>query len=100
MYGADSWTDHGLVVSKLNLRIQPTRRPQGKKAPKRQDVSKLNQDSMGQTFLTDICYQLDALNLSSENPDENRTVFHKKKVQICKVKEQAQSDSKSRSGKN
>ena len=41
MCGADCWTDHRLVVSKLNLRIQPARRPQGKKVPKRLDVSKL-----------------------------------------------------------
>ena len=33
MCGADCWTDHRLVVSKLNLRIQPVRRPQGKKVP-------------------------------------------------------------------
>ena len=77
MCGADCWTDHRLVVSKLNLRIQPARRPQGKKAAKRLDVSKLNQDSMRQAFLTDICNQLDAINLSSENPEENWTVFHK-----------------------
>ena len=77
MCGADCWTDHRLVVSKLNLRIQPARRPQGKKAPKRLDVSKLNNDSMRQDFLTDICNQLDAMNLSSEDPEENWTVFHK-----------------------
>ena len=77
MCGADCWTDHRLVVSKLNLRIQPARRPQGKKAPKRLDVSKLNQDSMRQAFLADICNQLDAINLSSENPEENWRVFHK-----------------------
>ena len=71
---ADCWTDHRLVVSKLNLRIQPARRPQGKKAPKRLDVSKLNRDSMRQAFLTDICNQLDAINLSSEYPEENWTV--------------------------
>ena len=74
---ADCWTDHRLVVSKLNLRLQPARRPQGKKAPKRRDVSKLNQDSMRQAFLTDICNQLDAINLILENPEENWTVFHK-----------------------
>ena len=28
--GADCWTDHRLVVSKLNLRIQPAKRRQGK----------------------------------------------------------------------
>ena len=77
MCGADCWTDHRLVVSKLNLRIQPARRPQGKKAPKRLDVSKLNKDSMRQDFLTDICNQLDAMNLTSEDPEENWTVFHK-----------------------
>ena len=77
MCGADCWTDHRLVVSKLNLRIQPARRPQGKKAPKRLDVSKLNKDSMRQDFLTDICNQLEAMNLSSEDPEENWTVFHK-----------------------
>ena len=77
MCGADCWTDHRLVVSKFNLRIQPARRPQGKKAPKRLDISKLNQDSMRQAFLTDTWNQLDAINLSSENPQENWTFFHK-----------------------
>ena len=67
MCGADCWTDHRLVVSKLNLKIQPARRPQGKKAHKRLVVSKLNHDS--------ISNQLGALNLSSEDPEENWTVF-------------------------
>ena len=77
MCAADCWTVHRLVVSKLNLRIQPARRPQGKKAPKRLDVSKLNQDSIRQAFLMDTCNQLDAINLNSENPYVNWTVFHK-----------------------
>ena len=45
MCGADCWTAHSLLVNKLNLRIQPARRPQGKKAPKGLDVSKLKLDS-------------------------------------------------------
>ena len=77
MCGADCWTDHRLVVSKINLRIQPTRRPQGKKAPKRLDVSKLNHDSMRQAFINDISNQLGAMNLISEDPEENWTVFQK-----------------------
>ena len=77
MCGADCWTYHRLVVSKLNLRIQPARRHQGKKAPKILGVSKLNQDSMRQAFLMDICNQMNAINLSSENPEENWAVFHK-----------------------
>ena len=75
MCGAGCWTDHRLVVSKLNLRIQPARRPQGKKAPKRPDVSKLNQDSMRQAFINDICNHLGAMNISSEDPEEKWTVF-------------------------
>ena len=41
MCDADWWTGHRLVVSKLNLRIQPVRRPQSKNVPKKFDVSKL-----------------------------------------------------------
>ena len=32
---------------------------------------------MRQSFSTDICNQLDAINLSSEKPEETWTVFHK-----------------------
>ncbi|XP_072163210.1 uncharacterized protein [Diadema setosum] len=31
MCGADCWTDHRLIISKMNLLIQPKRRPQGQK---------------------------------------------------------------------
>ena len=58
MCGADCWTDHRLVVSKLNLRIQHVRRPQGKKVPKKLDVSKLKQDSKRQAFVNDLCSRL------------------------------------------
>ena len=75
MCGSDCWTDNRLVVSILNLRIQPARRPQGKKAPKRLGVSKLNQDSMKQAFINDICNHLGGVNLSPEDPEKNWTVF-------------------------
>ena len=75
MCGADCWTDHRLVVSKLNLRIQPILWPQGKKLPKKLDVSKLKQDSKRQAFFNDLCSRLDALEHSSEDVDESWTVF-------------------------
>ena len=75
MCGADCWTDHRLVVSKLNLRIQPARRPQSNKVPKRLDVSKLKQDSKKQAFINEICSRLDALELRSDDPEENWTIF-------------------------
>ena len=69
MCGADCWTDHRLIVSKLNLRIQPIRRPQDKKVPKKLDVSKLKHDSKRQAFVNDLCSRLDALEHSSEDED-------------------------------
>ena len=42
--------------------------------------SKLNQDSMPQAFLTNICNDLEAFNLSSEVPEENWTVFPLRKL--------------------
>ena len=77
-YGADCLTYRRLVVSQLNLRIQPVRRHQGKKAPKRLDVFKLNQNSKGQAFLSGISSQLDAINLSSENAEGNWHFFIKR----------------------
>ena len=75
MCGADCWRDHRLVVSKLNLRIQPVRRPQGKKVTKKLDVSKLKQNSKRQAFVNDLCSHLDELEHSSEDVDESWTVF-------------------------
>ena len=73
--GADCWTDHRFLVSKLNLRNQPVRRPQGKKVPKKLDVSKLKYFCKRQAFVNDLCSRLDALKHSSEDVDESWTVF-------------------------
>ena len=65
--GADNWTDYRLDVNLLNLHVNH-------KARKRLDVSKLKQDKR-QTFLIDICNNVGALQLSSEDPEGNWTVF-------------------------
>ena len=70
-------TDKLILLGDFNARVGIARRPQGKKAPKRLDVSKLNHDSMRQAFINDISNQLGAINLSSEDPEENWTVFQK-----------------------
>ena len=41
MCGAECWTDHRLVISKLNLKIQPKRRCQGTKLQKKLNVESL-----------------------------------------------------------
>ena len=50
MCGADCWTDHRLIVSKLNIRTQPKRRPQGAKPPKRLNISKLKRSAVKESF--------------------------------------------------
>ena len=74
MCGADCWTDHRLVVSKLNLRIQPVRRPR-QEGVKEIRCLKLKQDSKRQAFVNELCSRLDALEHSSEDVDESWTVF-------------------------
>jgi hypothetical protein len=44
MCGAECWTDHRLVISKMTFNIRAKRRPQGKKTLKRINVSKLKDD--------------------------------------------------------
>ena len=46
MCGADCWTDHPLIISKMKIRILQKQRHQGKPAPKRFNVSKLNRPSI------------------------------------------------------
>ena len=72
---ADCWTNHRLVVSKLNLRIQPARLPQDNTVPKRLHASKLTQDRNRQAFINDICSRLDSLEHKLKYLDENWTVF-------------------------
>ena len=49
--GATCWTDHKLVISKVNLQIHPKRRPQGKKAAKRLNVAKLKSSESRNKFI-------------------------------------------------
>ena len=52
MCKADCRTGHRLVVNNLNLLTQPTRRVQGKKAPKKPGVPKLKLDDKGEIFIS------------------------------------------------
>lgn len=45
MCGAECWTDHRLIISKLNIRIKPSRRPQGQRRVKRLNITRLQQDT-------------------------------------------------------
>ena len=60
MCGAECWTDHRLVVSKFKLRVQPKRRPQGMKAPKRLNISKLKTPDIKKSFTDTLEARLEA----------------------------------------
>ena len=60
MCGAECWTDHRLIVSKLKLRVQPKRRPQGMKAPKRLNISKLKAPDIKQSFVNTLEARLES----------------------------------------
>lgn len=69
MCGAECWTDHRLLISKMNLCITPPRRPQGIKVPKRLDVSKLKIDG----FREKLAEELDS-KLQPPNTDPDTDV--------------------------
>ena len=69
MCGAECWTDHRLIVSKLNIRVQSNRRPQGTKAPKRLNVNKLKDSSTKQSFADILEGRLNSLSLDNHNAD-------------------------------
>lgn len=67
MCGAECWTDHRLIVSKLNICVQPKRRPQGKKAPKRINITKLKDSPTKQVFVNTLEERLDAITLDKQD---------------------------------
>ena len=67
MCGAECWTDHRLIVSKLNIHVQPKRRPQGKKAPRRINITKLKDCSSKQAFVDTLGERLDAITLDDQD---------------------------------
>ena len=75
MCGAECWTDHRLLITKLNIKIQPPRRPQGKKTPKRLNVSKLKNDHTQQSLAEELDNKLEFLNLDSQDVETDWATF-------------------------
>ncbi len=55
---AECWTDHRLLVSKLNFKIHPPRRPQGFKLQKSLNISKLTSTSVKQFLAEEFTSKL------------------------------------------
>ena len=60
MCGVEYWTDHRFIVSKLNIRIHHERRPQGKKAPARLNITMLKNIITKQPFVDTLEKRLDS----------------------------------------
>ena len=83
MCGADCWTDHRLIVSKLKLHIQPLRRPQGKTASKRLHLAGLEDKCFRQYFSDALDKRLEELPLDSGNIEEDWATFRSETYAIA-----------------
>nr|VZI11159.1 unnamed protein product [Spirometra erinaceieuropaei] len=75
--GADGWTDHRLVISKMRIRLQPRRRPQGKRPPGKLNVALLSLSAHRLHFSNELAQRLDNLPIAAaaDAPDaENASV--------------------------
>ncbi|BHF80409.1 hypothetical protein SprV_0702353600 [Sparganum proliferum] len=71
--GADGWTDHRLVISKMRIRLQPRRRPQGKRPPGKLNVTLLSLPAHHLHFSTELAQRLDNLPIAAAADDAAAT---------------------------
>ncbi|VDL97983.1 unnamed protein product [Schistocephalus solidus] len=64
---ADGWTDHRLVISLMRLRLQPRRRPQGKRPPGKLNTLLLNLPAHCFDFSNQITEKLEDLHTAADN---------------------------------
>ncbi|BHF68721.1 hypothetical protein SprV_0301176000 [Sparganum proliferum] len=63
--GADGWTDHRLVISKMCIRLQPHRRPQGKRPPGKLNIALLSLPAHHLHFSNELAQRLDNLPIAA-----------------------------------
>nr|VZI52909.1 unnamed protein product [Spirometra erinaceieuropaei] len=63
--GADGWTDHRLVISKMRVRLQPRRRPHGKRPPGKLNVTLLSLLAHRLHFSNELAQRLDNLPIAA-----------------------------------
>nr|VZI47708.1 unnamed protein product [Spirometra erinaceieuropaei] len=64
--GADGWTDHRLVISKMRIRLQPRRRPQGKRPPGMLNVALLSLPAHRPHFSNELAQRLDNIPIAAD----------------------------------
>ncbi|BHF73615.1 hypothetical protein SprV_0401669700 [Sparganum proliferum] len=104
--GADGWTDHRLVISNMRIRLQPRRRPQGKRPPGKLNIALLSLPVHHLHFSNELAQRLDnfpiaaaaaAADVAAENASmENRWCQLRDTVQstapavLCRARRQHQ----------
>ncbi|BHF60260.1 hypothetical protein SprV_0100322300 [Sparganum proliferum] len=72
--GADGWTDHRLVISKMRIRLQPRRRPQGKRPPGKLNIALLSLPAHHLYFSNELAQRLNNLPDAAAADGENASV--------------------------
>ncbi len=75
MCGADCWTNHCLIILKLNFSIRARRSPQGKKVPRRLNVHKFECPDIVKKFQLNMDNKLENLQLTLESVEEKWVSF-------------------------
>ncbi|KAL8595464.1 hypothetical protein ACOMHN_024163 [Nucella lapillus] len=73
--GADYWTDHRLIVSKLKIFIQQKRRPQGQKVAKKLNITKLKCPHTVQELQLNLDNKLENLQANHDRVEEKWVSF-------------------------
>nr|VZI29249.1 unnamed protein product [Spirometra erinaceieuropaei] len=84
---ADGWTDHRLVISKMRIRLQPRRRPQGKRPPVKLNVALLSLPAHHLHFSNELAQRLDNLPIADAAAAENASV----ESRWCQLRDTVQS---------
>ncbi|BHF75531.1 hypothetical protein SprV_0501862700 [Sparganum proliferum] len=63
--GADGWTDHRPIISRMRIRLQPRRRPQGKRSPGKLNIALLSLPAHHLPFSNELAQRLDNLSAAA-----------------------------------
>nr|VZI43122.1 unnamed protein product [Spirometra erinaceieuropaei] len=91
--GADGWTDHRLVISKMRIRLQPRRRPQGKRPPGKLNVALLSLPAHRLHFSNELAQRLDNLPIAAAADDAAAAAAENASVENrwCQLRDTVQS---------
>nr|VZI05535.1 unnamed protein product [Spirometra erinaceieuropaei] len=89
--GADGWTDHRLVISKMRIRLQPRRRPQGKRPPGKLNVALLSLPAHRLHFSSELPQRQDKLPIAAADDAAADTENASVENRWCQLRDTVQS---------